>query len=70
MINFRIQCKFRDVTPWVVIYKTCNSVDLSNTFKYLSETNTGDYKYRCSIFLGGRWCKITPEFISLFHVEH
>ena len=69
MTNFRIECKFRDITPWVVIYKTPNSDDLINTFKYLSETNTGDYYYRCSIFLGGRWCKITPKSISLFHFD-
>ena len=70
MTNFRIQCKFRHFTPWVVIYQTSNSVDLINTFKYLTETNNGDYHYRCSTLLGGRWCKIIPELISLFHVEH
>ena len=69
MKYFRIECKFREWTPWAVIYKTSNSVDLINTYNYLTKTNYSDCHYRCSIYLGGRWCIINPQLISLFYVE-
>ena len=70
MKEYRIEVKVCDFAHWAVIYKTSNSVDLIHTFNYLTKTNNVGYKYRCSIYLGGRWCVVNPQLISLFHVEH
>lgn len=57
--SLAIEFKLGNITPWTIIYRTNNTNDLKNVWRYLTTEKRPDYNYRCSVYLGGSYRPIS-----------